>query len=203
MSGKNGFKNEAAGKQQSAGLLKQAKEALGGSLVPEQLDLATDLSGFAERYYARGQLAQAELAYILAGALQEAILGGEDLDAALTVFNLAAVNESQGKLEAAERLYRHALRVVESRLGEDHPDVVVGLQSLAACCLAQGKYAKAEVLHRRMLTVWERTLGPDHPIIAARLDRYADLLRLLNREEEALKAQARSRKIRSRQEHPI
>jgi len=198
VTGNDGLGNQAAGRPQLIGLLSKAQETLAGDLVPEQLDLASDLSGAAERYHARGQLEQAKLGYILAGALQEAILGNEDLDVALTQFNLAAVYETAGRLDLAEQLYGNALNIMESQLGLDHPDVVVGLQSLASCCVAQGNYAKAASLHHIMLEIWERTLGSDHPVIAARLERYAEILCLLDRKEDALKAQARSEKIRSR-----
>ena len=78
------------------------------------------------------------------------------------------------------------------------PEVGASLENLADLYVAQGKYAEAEPLYRRALGIWERTLGREHPHVASSLDKYATLLRRMNRETEAAAMEARAKAIRAK-----
>ncbi len=57
-------------------------------------------------------------------------------------------------------------------------------------------YSLAEDNFRRALDIQSRQLGPDHPKVANVLDRYAELLRDLDRTSEAEELELRSEAIR-------
>ncbi|MGH9551768.1 MAG: tetratricopeptide repeat protein [Terriglobales bacterium] len=48
--------------------------------------------------------------------------------------------------------------------------------------------------------MWERTLGPDHANVATCLENYADLLRKLNREMDAVAMEQRVHVIRGKRD---
>ena len=56
---------------------------------------------------------------------------------------------------------------------------------------ARQDYIQAEAYYQRALSMQERDLGDDHPDTVRTLRDYAGLLRILNREGEALELEAR------------
>ena len=62
----------------------------------------------------------------------------------------------------------------------------------------QERYEQAEAFYQRALKIREHVLGSEHPDVALVLEKYADLLRTTNRENEALELEARAKAIRAR-----
>ena len=62
----------------------------------------------------------------------------------------------------------------------------------------QGKYEQAEPLYQRALAIREQALGPEHPETLKTLQNYANLLRKVERDQEAaaLEAQIKARKAK-------
>ena len=58
-----------------------------------------------------------------------------------------------------------------------------------------GEYGKAIPLAKKLVAICEKALGPDHPSTAASLEGLADLYRKTGREAEAVKIEARAKKI--------
>ena len=65
------------------------------------------------------------------------------------------------------------------------------LNNLAILYVDQGKYAEAEPLYQRALHIWEQAFGAEHPYTRTAVKNYAILLRIMNRETEALSLEAR------------
>ena len=83
--------------------------------------------------------------------------------------------------------------------GADHPFTAEGADNLASLLVAQGKYGEAEPLYKRALAIVEKTLGAEHPNVAAIiLSNYAELLRIMNREAEAVNWKSRVKEIRAK-----
>jgi tetratricopeptide (TPR) repeat protein len=66
------------------------------------------------------------------------------------------------------------------------------MASLAAALVAQDRYEPAESLFREALTLAEDKLGAHHGIVAVILERYAALLAVTGRQEQALEMRERS-----------
>ena len=71
----------------------------------------------------------------------------------------------------------------------------------AEVAVAQAKDAEAAPLFQRALEIREEKLGADHPAVALLIEKYAPLLRLLDREEEAAGLEAKAKEIRIQQKH--
>lgn len=54
-------------------------------------------------------------------------------------------------------------------------------------------------MYKRSLAIREKALGPEHPHVAQSLENYAGLLRKINRVTEAIKMEARAKRIRAKQ----
>jgi tetratricopeptide (TPR) repeat protein len=137
---------------------------------------------------------------VLQGALQEAEKFGPDNPrVAVTLHDLANLNALVGNGDKAEEQYRRAIGILEKLRGPDHPQAAMVRLGLADLYAAQRKVAQAEPLYQGCVATFEKAGGPDHPAVATVLERYAALLRDVNRGEEAERLADRARTIRARQ----
>jgi len=104
----------------------------------------------------------------------------------------------QHRYDEAEKWLKAALNEAEG-FGSNDPRLATTLDDLAEVYHAQGKDAEAEPLYKRSLVIWERTLGREHAHVAISLQKYATLLRRMNREAEAAALEARAKTIRAKQ----
>ncbi|MGE5489227.1 MAG: tetratricopeptide repeat protein, partial [bacterium] len=72
-----------------------------------------------------------------------------------------------------------------------------GIDKLASVYVAEGRYPEAEALYQRALALAERRPRPDQVEIGMILERYAQLLRLLERTDEAIRMETRVARIRA------
>lgn len=173
-------------------------------LGPTHPDIATDLNNLALLYYSQAEYAKAEPLFKRALSIDERVLGHEHPDVATDLINLASLYEKRQRFNDAEALFQRALSIKRQTLNEEHPDVATSINNLAHLYYEQGAYARAEPLFQQALAIFEKTLEPAHPNVAIVLDQYAQLLRKLNRAEEALKLEERARTIQVKhaQENP-
>lgn len=137
---------------------------------------------------------------VLQGALQEAEkFGPEDARVAVTLHDLANLNAVAGNGDKAEEQYRRAIGILEKLRGQEHPQVALVRLGLADLYAAQTRVAQAEPLYQGCVAAFEKAGGPDHPAVATVLERYAGLLRRINRGEEADRLAERARTIRAKQ----
>jgi tetratricopeptide (TPR) repeat protein/transcriptional regulator with XRE-family HTH domain len=155
------------------------------TLGPEHPDLAVDLSNLATLYRVQGKYTEAEPLCKRALMIWEKALGPEYPGSAYALDTLAYVYAHQGDFAQAESLFKRAQEIREQALGPEHLMVARSLFYLAELYCTQGKYTQAEPLYQRALHIREQVLGPQHPDVAVVLEKYADLLRKANLEEEA------------------
>jgi tetratricopeptide (TPR) repeat protein len=100
--------------------------------------------------------------------------------------------------QQAELLYQRALRIKEKALGQNHYSVAISLNNLATLYASQKQYTKAEPLYKQSIMIFEKSLGVNHPSLATVLESYANLLRRMNRDDEAATIEARAKAIRAK-----
>ncbi len=100
--------------------------------------------------------------------------------------DLADVMKESGKLTEAEELYRTGLDGRERILGKDHPETLNCMHNLALVLEAKRKFAESETTFRACLVAKERVLGPSNASTCQTAFCLGDLLRKLNRLNEAL-----------------
>ena len=138
----------------------------------------------------------AENEIILLEALRQAeALEQPDSALAAALHDLGELYRIRGDLAAAEPYFWRALPVWAASVGAMDPHMSITLSSLALVFEARKEYAKAVPLVEQALKVREVAFGDEHPEIVPILEQYADLLRLLNRRDEAERIDARKARI--------
>jgi Tetratricopeptide repeat len=112
------------------------------------------------------------------------------------VYTLAMIQSAQKHFGEAERLFKRSLALQEENLGRDHINSNLVLNQLATVYVEQAKYADAEPLYLRSIAIHERTTPAENLDLAEAAERYAALLRLMKRSDDAGKWNARARGIR-------
>jgi tetratricopeptide (TPR) repeat protein len=128
--------------------------------------------------------------------IQETVGGPDTPEGAITLGHLATLYATQNKSTEAAPLLERALGIWERVLGPDHPQVALTLSSTAGILEADEKYREAEPLLKRSLEIREKAqpMGPD---LALSLERYAALLRKLDRTADATLLEARAKAVRT------
>src|SRR5262249_19038107 len=114
-----------------------------------------------------------------------------------TAQNLARVAIAEGDWDSASLAYKRILAIQENTLGLSSPDFSNTLIELADIYIKQKKYALAEPLYKRALAIDVKALGRDNPQSLQLLEKYADLLRLMERPQEADRMDALAKSVRA------
>ena len=112
------------------------------------------------------------------------------------VYTLAMIEAAQKHHVEAERLFKRSLALQEENLGRDHINIDLTLNQLATVYVEQAKYADAEPLYLRSIAIHERKSPAENLDLADTADKYAALLRLMKRDDDAGKWRARAQAIR-------
>jgi tetratricopeptide (TPR) repeat protein len=174
--------------------------------------LAPTLNNLAEAYEGEHKYEEAESFYKLSLATYEKTSGPEHPDTAVVLNNLAGLYDTQGKFVEAEALYLRSRAILEKSLGMQHPNLGSVLTGMAEVYRKQGRFAEAEPLYRQAIDIWEKSLGSEDtqvalglsnlavflPKVAVTLKRCADILRKLNRSDEASDLESRAQEIESK-----
>jgi non-specific serine/threonine protein kinase/serine/threonine-protein kinase len=99
--------------------------------------------------------------------------------------DLGLIALERGDLVTAEAALAQSLRVWEEELGPDHRNLSWPLLGLARIRQLRGDLAGAEPLYRRALEIRERGYFEGHRWLREARERYAELLRLEGRHDEA------------------
>ncbi len=89
------------------------------------------------------------------------------------------------------------IAMAEMTFGPKHPDAAKSLYNVARLYFSQGKHAEASTLCLRALGMDEASPGVKLSEVAQTLEDYADLLRKLQRSQEAEDLKARASKLRT------
>ena len=106
------------------------------------------------------------------------------------------INRKEGNYDTADEFHKKALEILQSSVGSDHPHVAAVLLEIGLLDVERQNYSLAEDNFRLALDIRSRRLGPEHPKVADVLDKYAELLRDLDRFSEAEQLELRSEAIR-------
>jgi len=90
------------------------------------------------------------------------------------------------------------LNIRENLQEPEHQDLAIALNNLANLYLNQRKYAKAKPLYLQSIEIIEKSLGKDHIFVAKYLKNYANFLRQIRRNREAIKIEHRAKAIHSK-----
>ena len=106
--------------------------------------------------------------------------------------------------DESQQVEAQLLETVETAegLGEGNPLLLSSLYSLATFYEQQGEVEKAEDQYKRALSIKEKASGPEHPDIAIILNKYANLLRVAHRDEEADNLSKRASEIMAKNSPP-
>jgi tetratricopeptide (TPR) repeat protein len=159
------------------------------ALGPDNPELVPSLDNLAWTCYAQRKFAEAEPLYGRSLLIWEKAVGTEHPTVATALDNLAGVFVARERFANAEPLYQRALLIREKAL-------LANYDKLASAYVGDKKYAQAEQLYQRALSIAERSAVPDRLQTGMVLERYAELLKLLNRKEEAARMFARVRQIK-------
>lgn len=178
-------------------LLRIDEEAVG----PIHPNVARDLDNLAALYQVRRKYTEAASAFKRSVVIWQKVLWPKHPHVATTLDKLARVYESEGNYTEAEAVYRRALAMREEVLGSSHPVIAESFASLARLYRVQGKTAKGALFYQRAVAILDKALafGKNPRHAADTLERYASLLREMNRPEEAATMEGRAKVIRTRQ----
>jgi tetratricopeptide (TPR) repeat protein len=166
-------------------ILQQALAINETMLGPEHLKIADNLMTLGMLYKIEGKYDVAEKLYRRALAIERKRLGPEHPMVARNLISLATLIRAKGDLPNAQPLLEEALAIHRQAFGLDHIDTAMSLLNMAGYLKEKGDYNAADGLYRQGIPIRERVLGYDHPETRAALKGYIDLLRRMNRQEEA------------------
>ena len=133
---------------------------------------------------------------ILLDALPRAEMWEEsDRRLASVLYQLGEVYYRQHDFTKAEPYFWRALPIWAKPVGAEDLEMATSLTGLARLYQAKHEYQKAEPLVKQALKIREKTFGMNHRKILPSLEEYFSLLKLMNRDEEAKKLDARSQTI--------
>lgn len=126
-------------------------------------------------------------------SLVEATVGEHHPEAANVLETQARIYGAAGALEKQEECNRRALEVRRQALGTEHPDFATSLADLL--CL-QKKYEEASRLYSFVVSSLEESLGPESAELIPVYEKYAGVLRKLNRESLAVELETQAMVMR-------
>ncbi len=168
------------------------------TLGSEHPEIGTILNNLGLLYNKQEKFTDAEMYIQRALAISEKVRGPDHLEVANRLTNLAEVYRKQGKFDETEPLCQRALLIIRTTVGPEHPDMMYTLNSLAVLYYTQEKYIQAEPLYQQTLSLMEKILGPEHPDTARVLWWYAQVIKKLGREDEALELERRFNLIKAK-----
>ncbi len=142
---------------------------------------------------------QAETLYWQAFRLHEEVLGPNDPAIAESLNQIIFFYGTQWRRTGAEPLVERSLALLRQQKASKHGGILQTLDSLASHACSLARYADAEWYYEQVLEARQELLGPDHPRTAGTLEKYAMLLRRLERKDEAQNLEKRAAAIREKQ----
>jgi len=159
------------------------KESLYGPLHPE---VAQMLNNLGVLYNVQGQNDKAESFFQRSLSIREKSLGPDHPDTAKSLNNLAGLYYSRRQYPEAETLFKRSHAIREKAYRANHPSIAISLSNLASVYEAQGKFLEAEPIYKRSVSIYQQHYEPGHPERIREMKKYANLLRKLKRENEAV-----------------
>ncbi len=167
--------------------------------APKNPELARFIQNLGELMQETGDYKNAEALMERALAMRESLLGPEHMETAQSLQGLAYFYYLQNRDEKAELYYKRALEILEKALGPDAANNAWSLAGLGYIYSRQGRSQEAEPLFKRALDIRTKVFGPEHPYVLETMNDYAEVLRKLDRIDEAEKLEAQVKAVRGKQ----
>lgn len=113
------------------------------------------------------------------------VLGPQHVAVAQTVNQLARLYYQGGNFEKAEYYGRLCIDLQEKLYGPEDGNLACSIHNLATLYHMQKKFEMAEPLYKRSLEIKRKAFGPEHAETTRLLKSYSDLMRNMNRLNEA------------------
>ena len=152
---------------------------------PEHPDVGMDAFHLASIYQRQERYEKAETTLLRVITIDEKTLPPEHPDRAFAFRSLAAVYQAQSRLPEAAALLERALAIDETALGEGHGRVLLDLALLGHLQAQQQESSARLPVFERLLANLANQQGPIEGAAEASLRAFSDLLRNLDRQQEA------------------
>jgi tetratricopeptide (TPR) repeat protein len=170
--------------------------------VQERSDRDFQVSSFYDTLsslqHMQGEDAEAEDSALRAVQVIQDARGPQDSEIMEPLQQLARLYGDEKKYPQAEQTYIRLVAVREKDDGPKSVRIVMTLDELIKLLQAQGKLAETEPYYLRSIEFWDQTAQKDASIAARQ--RYAELLRKLDREPEAIAVDNQIKEIRLEQQ---
>src|SRR5271170_2372643 len=170
--------------------------------VQERPDRDFQVSGFYDTLsslqHLQGEDAEAEASALRAVQVIQDAKGPQDQEIMTPLERLARLYSNEKKYPQAEQTYKRLLALIEKDDGPKSVQIVMTVDELIKLSQEQGKPAEAEPYYLRSIEFWDQTPQKDASVAARQ--RYADLLRKLNREPEAIAVDNQIKEMRLEQQ---
>ena len=156
------------------------------SLGPNHLNVAYSLSDLAYLYFEYEKLEEAESLYHRALSIYEHNLGLDHFFIADILDSICSLYEKLDSYIEAEKYARRALKIRIDHPGRDPAGLTITFSNLAVLNhRGLKKYEEAESFYRQALSLMEENGATNSEEFKIFLENYTELLRTLNREEDA------------------
>ena len=153
------------------------------SLGPNHPDVCLSLSNLIDIYCQQKRYSQAEPLAQEWLQIVNTTLGEEHPEAGRVLEKLSEIYGASGNVDRQEECNRRALELRQKVLGVEHPDFAT---SLADLLVLQQKFDEAAKLYGFVAQCLEDALGQEHPDLIPVYEKYANVLRKLNKETLAV-----------------
>ncbi len=189
--------NKTGRVDQAMKLLQSALAIRKKQLGPNSPDVAETENSLAMDYQIKGDLQRARALYKDAQSILSKSVGADHPLVADSLVGLGSIAFLQNKFDQSEQLFNQALKIRQQSLGEKNLRTGEILSCLAVLKDAEGQSAAAAPLFKQALEIKEVALGPDSPEVARSMKMYAQSLRKLGKEDEAINLDKRIKEIES------
>lgn len=184
------FKNMAENYMASNNLIEAEKLWLDALALIQPLGEAnpnycTTLENLGEIRLRMQDFPTSESYFLKAYNIKVGALGPQHVAVAQTVNQLARLYYQGGNFEKAEYFGRQCVELQEKLFGPEDGNLACSIHNLATLYHMQKKFEMAEPLYKRSLEIKRKAFGPDHPETTRLLKSYSDLMRNMNRLNEA------------------
>lgn len=189
--------NKTGRVDQAMKLLQTALAIRKKQLGPNSPDVAETKNSLAMDYQIKGDWKRARELYKDAQTILSNSVGADHPLVSDSLVGLGSIAFLQNKFDQSEKLFNQALKIRQQSLGEKNLRTGEILSCLAVLKDAEGKSAAAAPLFKQALEIKEVALGPGSPEVARSLKMYAQCLRKIGKEDEAIRLDKRVKEIES------
>jgi tetratricopeptide (TPR) repeat protein len=160
-----------------------------------RLNVPTVMEGLAYALVGQGRSKEAEDLVTRAASLRLSLVGSAHVSMIGNKKILGHAYLAQGRDADAEKTLREALHIAEKTTGSENSTVSDLMAMVADSCLRQAKKDAAADLYARSVAIDEKTAAP-RSLRAKHLQGYANVLKAMNRTQEAATAEQRVKEMR-------